>query len=166
MSQIYLISGLVGAGKSTYARTLARRENALYFATDHWMRLLYSEDIKGEMQYDWAMARIGRIEEMIWSQVEQLMALGLGAVLDLGLLQKDHRQKFYDLANKAGYDISLHLIEAPEDVRWARVQGRNEHKGETFDIAVDRQMFDFCENLFERPEGDELKRTHIVDTHS
>lgn len=164
MSKIHLISGLVGAGKSTHARALAQENSALYFATDQWMRLLYSADLSGEMDYDWAMERIGRIEEMIWSQVTQLMALGLDAVLDLGLLQKDHRQKFYDLADTAGFDITLHLIEAPEDVRWQRVQKRNQEKGETFDIAVDRQMFDFCEHLFERPEGAELERTQVVDT--
>ncbi|PCI34341.1 MAG: hypothetical protein COB54_00685 [Alphaproteobacteria bacterium] len=156
MSTVHLICGPVGAGKTTFAKQLCQETGALHFSIDQWMTSLFTPDLSGAIEYDWAMERIGRMESLIWSHVSQLMALGVDAVLDLGLLQRDHRQKFYDLAGAEGFNICLHLVDADREVRWGRVQGRNAAKGETYTMDVDRGMFDFCEDLFERPTGDEL----------
>ncbi len=156
MSKIHLVCGPVGAGKTTFAGKLCQETGAVLFSIDEWMTSLFMPDLQGDIEYDWAMERIGRVESLIWSQVGQLMKLDVEAVLDLGLLQRGHRQKFYDLAARDAFDIDLHLLEADREVRWSRVQGRNEDKGDTYTMEVDRGMFDFCENLFERPSGDEL----------
>ena len=164
MSKIHLICGLVGAGKTTFATQLSCEKSAMLFSIDEWMTTLFTPDLKGDIEYDWAMERIGRIESLIWMQVQQLMALNIDVVLDLGLLQKGHREKFYDLAHKDGFDICLHLIEADKESRWQRVTGRNASKGDTYSMDVDRSMFDFCEGLFERPMGDELAFTTLHKT--
>lgn len=156
MSKIHLICGPVGAGKTTFAAALCRNMSAVHFSIDHWMTCLFTPDLTGDIEYSWAMTRIERMESLIWSQVVQLMALDVDAVLDLGLLQQEHRAKFYALAQQRGFDICLHFINADKEVRWRRVMGRNDEKGESFTMNVDRSMFDFCEALFESPVGDEL----------
>jgi len=159
MAKIHLICGPVGAGKTTFAAKLSDEIGAIHFAIDEWMTSLFTPDLDGDIEYDWAMTRIHRMESLIWSHVRQLMKINVDAVLDLGLLQLAHRQKFYDLAREDGFDICLHLVDADRETRWQRVEGRNWNKGDTYSMEVDRGMFDFCENLFERPEGDELKIT-------
>ncbi len=159
MAKIHLICGPVGAGKTTFAAKLSDETGAIHFAIDEWMTSLFTPDLDGDIEYDWAMTRIGRAEGLIWSHVRQLMKINVDAVLDLGLLQLVHRQKFYDLAQEDGFDICLYLVDADRETRWQRVEGRNRDKGATYSMEVDRGMFDFCENLFERPEGDELKIT-------
>lgn len=159
MPKIHLICGAVGAGKTTFATKLSQEAGAVLFSIDEWMTALFTPDLRGDIEYDWAMERIGRMENLIWSHVRQLMKLDIDAVLDLGLLQRDHRAKFYDLAAQDAFDIGLHYIDVDRDVRWARVQGRNAEKGDTYAMDVDRGMFDFCENLFEIPSGDELDFT-------
>ncbi|MBL4800980.1 MAG: AAA family ATPase [Emcibacter sp.] len=87
------------------------------------------------------------------------MRLDIDAILDLGLLQRDHREKFYNLARTHNFDIDLHWLEVDRDVRWQRVLGRNKDQGDTYSMDVDRGMFDFCEGLLENPTDDELQVT-------
>ncbi|NOZ43011.1 MAG: ATP-binding protein [Alphaproteobacteria bacterium] len=164
MAKIHLVSGPVGAGKTTFARRLSGERRALLFSIDEWMTILFTPDLDGGIDYDWAMARIGRIESLIWSQIRQLRTLDVEAILDLGLLQRDHRQKFYDLARAEAFDTSLHFVDAARETRWQRVMARNAEKGDTYNMDVDRGMFDFCEGLLERPSGDELD--HAIFYHS
>lgn len=161
MAKVHLICGPVGAGKTTFAKNFSQKTGAVHFSIDEWMTGLFTPDLQGDIEYDWAMERIGRMESLIWSHVVQLIKLDVDAVLDLGLLQRDHRQKFYDLAARDAIDICLHSLEADRELRWGRVQGRNDNKGDTYTMDVDRGMFDFCENLFEKPSGDELSFTII-----
>jgi predicted kinase len=164
MSKIILISGLVGAGKSTYARELEKTNGAVRFSIDEWMATLFKADWPDDLNFKWSMERIYRIEDQIWSMVEKLISINVTAVLDLGLLKLEHRQKFYELAATHGYEIETHLIEADKAIRWQRVQNRNLEKGETFSLEVTREMFDFCEELYERPHGDEMTRCQFIRT--
>lgn len=159
MPKVHLICGAVGAGKTTFAAKFSRETGAVLFSIDEWMTCLFTPDLQGDIEYDWAMERIGRMENLIWSHVRQLMKLDVDVVLDLGLLQRDHRQKFYDLAVQDTFDITLHYINLDRETRWGRVQNRNKKKGDTYTMEVDRKMFDFCENLFESPSAEELKIT-------
>lgn len=164
MSKIILICGLVGAGKSTEAHKLEAQHNMVRFAMDEWLACLYSADQDDVMDYEWTVARIERIESQIWSLAQQIMSAGISVILDLGFLKQDHRQKFYDLAAQADLAIETHLIEAHIDTRWQRVGYRNEEQGDTFSLKVTREMFDFCEGIFERPKGAELKICQIIKT--
>jgi predicted kinase len=44
MVNLHLIIGSTGAGKSTYARTLATRHSGVRFAIDEWMLELFEPD--------------------------------------------------------------------------------------------------------------------------
>lgn len=162
MAKIILISGLIGAGKSTYARELETAIGAIRFSIDEWMSTLFKADQGGEIEYEWAMERIGRIEKQIWSMTEKLLKLDISVILDLGLLQKEHRQKFYDLAGVQNFKIETHLIEVVKDIRWQRVEMRNKEKGETFSLEVTSEMFEFCEGLYEYPDEDEMVNCKII----
>lgn len=164
MTKIMLISGLVGAGKSTYARRLAKDESAIRFSIDEWMIGLFKADFPKQLDFEWSMERIYKIEEQVWSVVEQLIENGTPVILDFGLLQREHRQKFYDWAATNELTIETHVIEADKDIRWQRVLNRNLEKGDTYSLEVNKEMFDFCENLYERPQEDELSRCKFVQT--
>jgi len=61
MAKIILISGLIAAGESTYARELEKSIGAVRFSIDEWITALYQADQVGDIEYEWAMERIGRI---------------------------------------------------------------------------------------------------------
>ena len=53
--------------------------------------------------------------------------------------------------------MRLHLVDAPLEERWRRVQARNEAPdADQLPFRLTREMFDFVEAMWERPDPDEL----------
>ena len=95
--------------------------------------------------------RVNRCEAQISATVLQLAALGVPAVLDLGFTTRDHREKFRQFAREHGLSVQVHFIDVPAAERWARVSRRNDERGATYAMQVDRGMFDFMEGLWQPP---------------
>jgi len=154
---VHIVAGSTGAGKTTYSMSLAEKEGGIRFSIDEWMGKLFWMDSPQPIQYEWAIERINRCEEMIFSNVRQLAARGISSVLDLGFTKAEHREKFRVLAREHSIAFKLHFLDIPSDVRWQRVIERNTNKGETFVMDVDRGMFDFMESIWEPPTDAELE---------
>lgn len=151
MPQVILVVGCTGAGKTTYARTLADELGALRFSIDEWMMPLFGPDQPKPIRFDWMMERVNRCEAMIYSMAQQAVERGIPAVLDLGFTTHAHREKFRQLCAEGGLSVAVHFVDVPRNVRWDRVQTRNAEQGETFAMQVDRSMFDFMEQMWEPP---------------
>ena len=150
-AQIHLLTGGTGAGKTTYARTLAARHGAMRFSIDDWMVRLFWVDSPQPPCFDWTMERIGRVEAQMRDNISALAQIGVDSVLDLGFTKRAHRADFAQFAAELGLPVTLHWIDLPADERWRRVEQRNAQKGASFAMAVDRDMFDFMEGVWEAP---------------
>ena len=155
MTQVILVVGCTGAGKTTYARTLADERGAIRFSIDEWMMPLFGPDIPEPMRFDWMMERVNRCEAMIFAMTQQVAARGLPVVLDLGFTKAAHRDKFRALCGEAGLSVSVHFVDVLRETRWRRVEQRNQNQGETYAMTVDRSMFDFMETMWEPPTPQE-----------
>jgi predicted kinase len=151
-----VIFGPCGAGKTTYAHAFARREGAVAFILDDWMARLFGPDIPEPIEYAWMVERVARCEAQIWSSAAATIAVGTSVILDIGLMRKDDRARVREIAEATGLPLQWHFVDAPQEVRRARVAGRNTIKGETFAIDVSLDMFDFIEGVYEAPEPGEL----------
>ena len=154
---LHLIFGPCGAGKTTYAHALARRENAVAFVLDEWGARLFGPDIQGPLDLGWMVERLGRCQALIWSTATAVLSAGTSVVLDLGLMSRAHRERIRTMAQEAGLSMQWHFVDAPQEVRRARVAGRNETKGETFATEVPPEMFDMFEAIYEAPAPAELE---------
>jgi predicted kinase len=152
-----LVFGPIGAGKTTYAHALARREGAVAFVLDEWGARLFGPDVDGAIEFGWMLERLGRCQAVIWSTATAVLGAGTSVVLDLGLMRREHRERIRKLAEEAGLPVRWHFVDAPQAVRRARVAGRNETRGETFAHAVTPEMFDLIEGLYEAPAPAELE---------
>jgi predicted kinase len=152
-----LVFGPIGAGKTTYAHALARREGAVAFVLDEWGARLFGPDVHGPLDFGWMLERLGRCDALIWSTATAVLAAGTSVVLDLGLMSRQHRERIRKLAQEAGLSMQWHFVDAPQEVRRARVAGRNETKGETFAREVLPEMFDMIEAIYEAPAPAELE---------
>jgi len=152
-----LVFGPCGAGKTTYAHDLARREGAVAFVLDEWGVRLFGPDVHGPIDFGWMMERLGRCQALIWSTATAVLAAGTPVILDLGLMRREHRERIGKLAQEAGLSVQWHFVDAPQAVRRARVAGRNETKGETFAREVPPEMFDMIEAMYEAPTAAELE---------
>ena len=163
-AMLHVVYGPSGAGKSTYAKELARREPAVHFAIDDWMARLFAADMPEPIEYHWMMERVERCEAQIWSTAAGVIAAGTSVVLDLGLLRRSDRARVAEIAQAVELPIQFHFVTAPEEVRRARVLGRNEVRGETFAIGVTPEMFDFIEGVFEEPDASELQGAIVSES--
>jgi predicted kinase len=101
--------------------------------------------------------RLGRCTTLIWSTALAMLGVGTSVVLDLGLMRRADRERMREMAQAAGLSVQWHFVDAPQDVRRARVAARNAAKGETFAAEVSPEMFGMFEALYEPPAPEELE---------
>jgi len=166
MGDIHVVFGPQGAGKSTYARTLAASMKGTRFSIDDWMIQLYGPDLPKPLNFGWIMERVKRCERQILATTQEIAKNGGNVVLDLGFMKEKNRSELTILAEQVGLVSKLHYINAPHDVRRRRVLNRNSEKGETFSFEVTPVMFDVMEKEFETPSEAELARATIFITHA
>jgi predicted kinase len=152
-----LVFGPCGAGKTTYTHRLARREGAVPFVLDEWGVRLFGPDAQGPVDFEWMMERLGRCQALIWSTAGAVLEAGTPVVLDLGMMRRAHRERIRQMGEQAGHSMRWHFVDAPPEVRRARVTARNEAKGDTFVREVPPEMFDMFEALYEVPAPAELE---------
>lgn len=153
MSQIHLVVGPVGAGKSTYTRKLCNEHQAVRLTLDEWMATLFGEDQRpAERRIEWYLARTERCLSLIWQLTKQLIAVGSVVVLEPGLIRREARHRFYAQIDDLGCTHAVHVVEAERDVRRRRVIERNRERGETFSMEVPPEFFEFASDLWEPPD--------------
>lgn len=154
--------GPVGAGKSTFAHQLAVRERAVVLILDDWMATLFGADERPATgRIEWYVERRDRVLEQILRTTEQLVEIGGNAVLELGLIQRRERAAFYARIDALGADLSIHVLDAPREVRRERVMRRNEERGPTFAQIVPPAFFELASDMWEPPDEQETAERHI-----
>ena len=154
---LHLIFGPCGAGKTTYAHALARRESAVAFVLDEWGARLFGPDLQGPIEFAWMVERLGRCNALIWSTAEAVLAAGTSVVLDTGAMRRADRERIRQIAVAKSLSLQWHFVDAPQEVRRARVADRNTAKGETFVMEVTPEMFEMLEAIYEPPVPAELE---------
>ncbi len=161
-SRVHLVLGPVGAGKSTFALRLAQEHAALRLTLDQWMVQLFSPDRPEAGALEWYVERAARCVERIWSVVQAVTELGQDVVLEIGLLQRHERERFYQRVQDAGLELTLHVLDAARHVRRARVHERNQTQGATFSMVVPPAIFELASDLWEPPDESECLGREVV----
>jgi predicted kinase len=160
---IHLICGSTGAGKTTYARELAKNIDGVVFSIDEWMVSLFGEDAPANLDPTWIFPRVRRCEAQMWEMASQLGKLGVPSILDWGFQRYEHRQRYAGLARQGELAAKLHVLDVDASERWKRVSARNKNQGETFHMEIARGMFDYIETTWERPSRDEIEAVSRID---
>lgn len=162
MPRVHLIEGPVGAGKSTFATALAARTGGVHVALDQWFATLFSPDRPAGDVVEWYIERKERLVGLIWSHSRRILASGRDAVLELGLVQRAGRIEFCRGVTDASVALTVHVLDAPCDVRRERVRRRNAEKGATFAMVVPDHVFDVANGLWEVPDEVECGEFEVV----
>ena len=148
-----MMVGLPGSGKTTEAKKLEQKFNALRLTPDEWQLFLFGHDIN-EQEHD---ARHTKIEELMWKVAVKVLKSGCDVILDFGFWTKSERDEFRRKARSFGADSKIHYMNVPDDVIWERLSVRNQSAGKNAVFYVGRKEFDEWSALFEAPAEEELK---------
>lgn len=159
-----MVCGSTGAGKTTYALGLAEDLPAVRFSIDEWMSALFWMDRAVPIDPAWAMARVWRCYEQIWSVSMGVLGIGAAVLLDLGFSTRQQRSYFASRAADLGVPVTLHFLDVAVEERWRRVERRNAEQGPTPQLAfaVTQAMFDHVESLWEAPLDEEMRALNGV----
>jgi predicted kinase len=150
--RVHLVVGPVGAGKSTFATGLARDHRALRLTLDAWMVVLFRPDRPDTGVVEWYVERAARCVETIWGVALGAVDVGVDVVLEIGLLQRRERERFYARVAEAGVALRVVVVDADREVRRQRVEARNRVQGATFSMVVLPAIFDLASDMWEPPE--------------
>lgn len=162
MGNPILIVGNVGAGKSTYANELSRTKDAYVFAADEWMNSLFMMELPDPATFEWSMERIERVEVQILIETLKLLERGIQVVLDMGFVGREQRARVMRYFEARGHEPILHHLDVDKETRWKRVGQRNTDQAETFQFHVSREVFEFCETIFEPLNDGELVNAIVL----
>ena len=120
MATLHLLHGMVGSGKTSFARKLERERPAVRFTHDEWMVALRGRDPPAVRFAETAAT----IWDLIWIHAERVLRVGADVVLDGGFWTRAERDDARRRAAALGAACILYDIRCPEAVARARTLRR------------------------------------------
>ncbi len=154
MTTAHLIHGYLGAGKTTFARTLEEEASAIRFTHDEWMQKLYGDD-PPEEQFAVYAKRVSGVMEELWSRCLQI---GVDIVLDFGFWSRSERDRVRSVISNLGGECRLYRLSCSDDEAWKRIKARNFTLDSSLYIA--RNTFEVLKARFE-PLSDNEARIEV-----
>lgn len=152
MAKVIMTCGKICSGKSTYAESLRKENDAIILSIDKVMLSLFGKDA-GEHHDDY----VAKTEKYLLEKSLQIIEFGVNVILDWGFWTKDKRAFVRDFYCSHGVDCEFHYLEISDDEWQKRLEKRNREveKGKTDAYYVDAGLAAKCASVFEKPTRDE-----------
>jgi len=151
MATLFLICGLPGAGKTTFAKQLEVSRSALRLSPDEWITRIL-EDPSDTVELDRLR---DPVESLQWDVAQKALSLGVNVILENGFWARQERTMFQSKARALGVNVELHFLDVPKDELWSRLNKRNSNLPDG-SFIVTKEQLDSWWSSFEPPTADEL----------
>ena len=141
--RLFIVCGLPGSGKTTYAKQLECRFNAVRFCPDEWLADL-ALNLYDEM-------RRSRIEALQWGLAKSLLVHGVPVIIEWGTWGRSERDALRIGAREIGVSVELHYLSAPIDLLYERIRERGAEKP-----AIQISELQKWAEAFQEPSSEEL----------
>src|SRR5580658_7390649 len=142
-SRLIIVCGLPGSGKTTLAKALENRLRAVRFSPDEWLDALSLNVYEDEKR--------GKIEALQWKLCQELLTLGLIAIIEWGTWGRPERDALRLGARAVGAAVELHCLSAPSEVLFDRIQRRGVENP-----PIERDDLSRWLEMFQAPTPEEL----------
>jgi predicted kinase len=143
--------GKMAAGKSTFAKQLARSRNAVLLVQDELLEPLYPGEIRTIADFVKCSARL---RDALFPHIRQLLAHGVSVVLDFPGNTRIQRQWFREIFEAANVAHELHFIDTPDALCKVQLKQRSATLPEGSVWTTDAE-FDAITVYFQAPTDDE-----------
>ena len=150
-AKLIFMCGKMAAGKSTLARVLAEREDAVLLVQDDFLESLYPgeiTDIPAFVKYS------SRLREALEPHVCALLSKGISVVLDFPANTKAQRAWFRGIVERAKVEHELHFLDASDALCKSQLKKRSKNLPGSARWTTDAE-FDAVTAYFQPPSEDE-----------
>jgi len=148
---LHLLCGKMAAGKSTLAKKLAKKHNAILLVEDEWLLTLYPEEIKKIPDY---IKYSLRLKNIVLQHIRLLLLHGLPVVLDFPANTKEQRKYLRTIFEKENIGHILHYVDTSNDLCKHQLRQRSKDKSDGSAFTTDAE-FDAITKYFQPPSEDE-----------
>ena len=151
MPKLVFFCGKMASGKSTLAKQLAEREDAILFSQDALVEALFPGLVVNVASY---LEYAGRINRMLAPHVVSILSKGVSVVLDFPANTRNQRAWFRGILDATGADHELHYLDTPVAICKAQLKARSAHLPPGTKWTTDED-FALIASHFRPPEHDE-----------
>jgi len=150
-AKLIFFCGKMAAGKSSLARNLAARENAVLLVQDELLGALFPgeiTDVKGFVQC------YSRLKNALTPHICALLSKGISVVLDFAAATKEQRVWFRELIESTKVAHELHFVDVPDSLCKSQLRDRSKGlpAGAPWTTEAD---FEIINAYFQPPTEDE-----------
>ena len=113
IGSLLLFCGKMGAGKSTEAKKIALKRNAVLISEDDWLTKLYSDQIKS---FDDYINYSGLLKSILKTHVQNILQAGATVVMDFPANTKKQRVWLKSLATEIQTNIEFTYLKISNEV--------------------------------------------------
>src|SRR5215472_19051885 len=122
-AKLIFFCGKMAAGKSTLARDLADRENAVLFVQDDLLEALFPGEITNIQAF---VQCYSRLKNALTPHICALLSKGMSVVLDFAAATRAQRAWFRELIERTHVEHELHFVDAPDALCKSQLRDRSE----------------------------------------
>ncbi len=148
--QVFLLTGKVACGKTTYAREQLRDHNAILLSLDELQLGIFGANPTRD-QLDSTFKGCSDYQK---SLAVQLLNLGIDVYIDWGFWKKDDRVAIKAYFKKERYAVQTIFFDTPYDIRMARNAKRNSGQDDS-SFKIEEKDVRLFDSFYEEPSEDE-----------
>jgi len=150
-AKLIFFCGKMAAGKSTLARDLAARENAVLFVQDDFLNTLFPGEITDIPAF---VDRYTRLKNALTPHICALLSKGIPVVLDFAAATRAQRAWFRELIERTNVAHELHFVEASDALCKTQLRNRSKALPASTPWTTDAD-FEAINAYFQAPSQDE-----------
>ncbi|MEO1428741.1 MAG: ATP-binding protein [Cyanobacteria bacterium J06633_8] len=148
---LHFFCGKMASGKSTLAKSLARKNHIILMAEDVWLSQLYPEEINDFNDY---IKYSRRLKSILSQHIQDILLQGTSIVLDFPGNTPSQRDWFRSIFESVEVNHLLHYIIASDELCKQQLKIRNQDKPEGSAFTTEAEFAEITK-YFQPPTPEE-----------
>lgn len=146
---IFLLCGLPGSGKTTYAKELSEKEHLVRLTLDEELFKRFGKEFPSDKYSEYEI----QTKQELLVILEQKIKQNESVILDYGFWKKEDRNRYKQLIENYGAEYKLIYLKQNHEVLIDRINKRNEFNS-TDNHIISEELLEKFKSQFEEPKNE------------